>query len=127
MTQVSLQLLKTFLKSLDGNDWNRLQSFHIKSLHSLQHLKIDIPFLHAAATFWDTQNHIFRFNGQELCPLVEEFAAILGYSLDSIAMITLPDMNMQIPHKLISFFDRCHLFIFITLWVYKSFFSHQCL
>ena len=105
MTQVSLQLLKTFLKSLDGNDWNRLQSFHIKSLRSLQHLKIDIPFLHAAATFWDTQDHVFRFNGQELCPLVEEFAAILGCLLDSTAMITLPDLNMQIPHKLISFFD----------------------
>ena len=75
MTQASLQLLKTFLKSLDGNDWNKLQSFHIKSLRSFQHLKINIPFLHAAATFWDTRDHVFRFNGQELCPLIEEFTA----------------------------------------------------
>ena len=41
----------------------------------------------------------------KLCPLIEEFTVILGCSLDSIAMIILPDLNMQIPHKLISFFD----------------------
>ena len=105
MTQASLQLMKTFLKSLNGNDWNNLQPFHVKSLRSLQHLKIDTALLHAAATFWDTQDHIFRFNGQELCPLIEEFTAILGCPLDSTAMIALPDLDMQIPHKLISFFD----------------------
>ena len=105
MSQASLQLMKTFLKSLNGNDWNRLQPFHIKSLRSLQHLKIDTTFLHTATTFWDIQDHVFRFNGQELCPLIEKFTAILGCSLDSTAMIILPDLNMQIPHKVISFFD----------------------
>ena len=105
MTQASLQLIKTFLKSLKGNDWNKLQPFHVKSLRSLQHLKIDTALLHAAVTFWDTRDYIFRSNGQELCPLIEEFTAILGCSLNSTAIITLPDMDMQIPHKLISFFD----------------------
>ena len=105
MTQASLQLMKAFLKSLNGNDWNKLQPFHVKSLRSLQHLKIDTVLLHAAVTFWDTQDHVFKFNGQELCPLIEEFAAILGCSLDYTTMIILPDLNMQIPHKLISFFD----------------------
>ena len=105
MTQASLQLMKTFLKSLNGNDWNKLQPFHVKSLRSLQHLKIDIALLHVAATFWDTQDHVFKFNGQELCPLIEEFTAILGCSLNSIVMIALPYLEMQIPHKLISFFD----------------------
>ena len=104
MSQASLQLMNTFLKNLNGNNWNRLQPFHIKSLRSLQHLKIDTAFLYAATTFWDTQDHVFRFNGQELCPLIEEFAAIKGCSLDSTAMIILPDLNMQISHKLISFF-----------------------
>ena len=68
-------------------------------------MKIDTALLHAAATFWDTRDHVFGFNGQELCPLIEEFAAILGCSLDSTAMIALPDMDMQISHKLIAFFD----------------------
>ena len=94
MSQASLQLMKTFFKSLNGNDWNRLQHFHVKLLRSLQYLKIDTAFLYAATTFWDTRDHVFRFNGQELCPLIEEFAAILGCSLDSTAMIILPDLNM---------------------------------
>ena len=37
--------------------------------------------------------------------MIEEFAAILGCSLDFTAMIALPDLDMQIPHKLIAFFD----------------------
>ena len=71
----------------------------------LRHLKIDTALLYAAITFWDPKDHVFRFNGQELCPLIEKFAAILGCSLDSTAMIALPDLDMQITHKLISFFD----------------------
>ena len=82
-----------------------MQPFHVKYMRSLQHLKIDTALLHAAATFWDTKDHVFRFNSQELCPLIEEFTAILGCSLDSTAMIALPDLDMQIPHKLITFFD----------------------
>ena len=94
MTQASLQLMKTFLKSLNGNDWNKLQPFYVKLLRSLQLLKIDTALLHTAVTFWDTRDHVFRFNGQELCPMIEEFAAILGCSLDSITMIALLDLDM---------------------------------
>ena len=68
-------------------------------------MKIDTALLHTAVIFWDSKDHVFIFNGQELCPIIEEFAAILGCSLDSTAMITLSDMDMQIPHKLIAFFD----------------------
>ena len=68
-------------------------------------MKIDNAFLYAAATFWDTRDHVFRFNGQKLCPLIEEFTAILGCSLDSTAIISLPDLDIHILHKLITFFD----------------------
>ena len=105
MTQASLQLMKNFLKSLNGNEWNKLQSFHVKSLRSFQHLKIDNNFLHAAATFQDAKDQVFRFNCQELRPLIKEFAAILGCSLDSTTMIALPDLDMQFFDKLIAFFD----------------------
>ena len=37
--------------------------------------------------------------------MIEEFAAILGCSLDITTMIALLDLNMQISHKLIFFFD----------------------
>ena len=105
MTQACLQLMKNFLKRLNGNDWNKLLPFYIKPLKSLQHLKIDNNFLHTAATFWDTKDHVFRFNSQELCPLIEKFTTILGCSLDCTAMIALPNLDMQFPDKLIAFLD----------------------
>ena len=37
--------------------------------------------------------------------MIEEFAAILGCSLDSTAMIALPDLDMHLSNKLIAFFD----------------------
>ena len=37
--------------------------------------------------------------------MIEEFATILGCSLDSTTIIALPDLDMQIPHKKITFFD----------------------
>ena len=37
--------------------------------------------------------------------MIKEFAAIMGCSLDSTAMIVLPDLDMQIPHRPIAFFD----------------------
>ena len=37
--------------------------------------------------------------------MIEEFTAILGCSLDSTAMIALPDLDMQIPCRVIAFFD----------------------
>ena len=40
-----------------------------------------------------------------MCPLIKEFATILGCSLDSTAMIALPDLDIQLPNKLIAFFD----------------------
>ena len=58
---------------------------------------------------------MFRFNSQELCPLIEEFAAIMGYLLDSTAMIALPDLDMQLPNKLIAFFDMplYHIYLYL--------------
>ena len=37
--------------------------------------------------------------------MIEEFAAIMGFLLDSTALIALPYLDMQIPNKLIAFFD----------------------
>ena len=37
--------------------------------------------------------------------MIEEFAAILGCSLDSTTPITLPNLNMQFPDNLVAFFD----------------------
>ena len=49
------------------------------TIQALRNVKIKWDFLHAAVTFWDTEDHVFRFNTAELCPTIEEFSAILGY------------------------------------------------
>ena len=42
-----------------------------------KHVHIDFKFLKAAMAFWDPFEYLFRFNGLELCPLYEEFSAIV--------------------------------------------------
>ena len=57
--------------------------------------KINFPFLHVVAEFWDPKDYIFRFNTVELCPLLEEFEAILGSQSDSACQIVTP--RFEIP------------------------------
>ena len=52
-----------------------------------------LPFFHVLAQFWDSQKHVFRFNTVELCPLLEEFEAILGSGLDSAHQIVIPPVQ----------------------------------
>ena len=48
--------------------------------------------------------------------MIEKFTAILGCSLDSTTMIALPNLDMQIPYKLITFFDMLPDDIYLSLF-----------
>ena len=52
--------------------------------------RINFPFLHVVAEFWDPKDHVFRFNTVKICPLPEEFEAILGLQSDSACQIAIP-------------------------------------
>ncbi|GMY19911.1 hypothetical protein FCV25MIE_15150 [Fagus crenata] len=39
---------------------------------------MDWDLLHASLKFWDREDHVFRFNLDEICPTIEDFLAILG-------------------------------------------------
>ena len=52
--------------------------------------------------------------------MIEEFTAILGCSLDSTAMIALPDLDMQIPNKLMVFFNIPPDDIYLCLFPYET-------
>ena len=52
-----------------------------------------------------SKDHVFRFNLQELCPLIEEYTVIFGCSLDSTVVIALYELDMQFPNRLCAFFD----------------------
>ena len=41
-------------------------------------MRLDGPLLRAAINYWALTQHVFHFNGVELCPTIEEFSAIMG-------------------------------------------------
>ena len=50
-----------------------LVSFHTQ-------IRMDEPLLRVTANYWVPTQHVFHFNGVELCPTIEEFGAIMGES-----------------------------------------------
>lgn len=108
------------MKSLDGESWARLEPFHLSIFRSMHARRINFSFLHVLAQFWDPQKYIFRFNAVELCPLPEEFEAILGCQLDSSYQITIPHLIIPDIHSiqlqmarmfdLAPQFSLCHIF-----------------
>ena len=78
MAEGSFPQLQAIMKSLDGESWSRLELFRLPVLRSLHHTQINYPLLHTLAQFWDVRKHVFQFGTMELCPLPEEFEALLG-------------------------------------------------
>ena len=62
--------------------------------------RINFPFLHVVAEFWDSKDHVFRFNTVEICPLPEEFEAILGLQSDSTCQIVTPSFEIPDLHSI---------------------------
>ena len=100
MAEGSFPQLQAIMKSLDGESWSRLEPFRLPVLRSLHHTRINYPFLHTLAQFWDAQKHVFRFSTVELCPLPEEFEALLGYNLDPTCQLAIPRLRSPDPHTI---------------------------
>ena len=100
MAEGSFPQLQAIMKSLDGESWSRLEPFRLPVLRSLHHTRINHPFLHTLAQFWDVQKHVFRFGTVELCPLPEEFEALLGYNLDPTCQLAIPRLRSPHPHTI---------------------------
>ena len=62
--------------------------------------RINFPFLHVVAEFWDPKDHVFRFNTMEIYPLLEEFEAILGSQSDSACQIAIPSLKTPDLHSI---------------------------
>ena len=72
--------------------------------------RINYPFLHVVAEFWDSKDHFFRFNTVELCPLLKEFEAILGSQSNSSCQITTPPF--EIPNLYFIQYQMARMFNF---------------
>ena len=65
--------LTAWIASLDGSEKLNFRGFGLNALFTLSRTPLHLPFLHAAARFWNPVTHVFRFGGQEVCPTFEDF------------------------------------------------------
>ena len=100
MAEGSFSQLLTIMKSLDVESWSRLEPFRLSVLRSLHHTRINYPLLHTLAQFWDVRKHVFRFGTVELCPLPEEFEALLGQNSDPACQLAVPRLRSPDPHTI---------------------------
>ena len=52
-------------------------------------------------TFWELELHVFRFETHELCPLAEEFNAVLGFPLYCSPIVPTSSKHLSVQY--------CHL------------------
>ena len=55
---------------------------------------MDEPLLHAVANFWIPTQHVFHFNGVEICPTLEEFSTIMGEP--EVSTLVFPTIGMDL-------------------------------
>ena len=97
--------ISEFFKPFSREIWNSFYIFGLAAFNVLRTVQIDYAFLHCAVQYWSSKDHVFRFCSNEICPLPEEFAAILGKNYHSSAPITIPYLNLNFPSFLVPFFD----------------------
>ena len=79
MGSVFFPSLRRWMDELRGVDRFNIGGFGLAPLFFLKNVQLQPSILRAVVSFWDPVVHVFRFKGEELCPTVEEFQALLGY------------------------------------------------
>ena len=97
MAQPSQDPVVTLIRQI--SDWTSPDLKQLSALRYLHRVQVDFSFLKASVSFWDPRNHVFNFNGHELCPLPEEFSAILGIYLPPLTPLVLPIFRNQYPQE----------------------------
>ncbi|KAF5933747.1 hypothetical protein HYC85_029918 [Camellia sinensis] len=69
--------LTAWIASLDGSEKLNFWGFGLNALFTLSRTPLHLPFLHAAARFWNPVTHVFSFGGQEVCPTLEDFQVLM--------------------------------------------------
>ncbi|GMP95954.1 hypothetical protein CsSME_00044807 [Camellia sinensis var. sinensis] len=69
--------LLAWIVTLDGSEKLNFRGFGLNALFTLSRTLLHLPFLHAAARFWNPVTHVFSFGGQEVCPTFEDFQVLM--------------------------------------------------
>ena len=73
---------KAYIKGVRSKEWTRLKAAGFWNIRHYAAEPINTGLLLAAHQYWDPETNVFRFGKQELCPMIEEFFAIMGVSFD---------------------------------------------
>ncbi|KAF5933910.1 hypothetical protein HYC85_030081 [Camellia sinensis] len=90
MEEFLAQNLTAWIASLDGSEKLNFRGFGVNALFTLGRTPLHLPFLHAAARFWNPVTHVFSFARQEICPTFEDFRALMESGRDEEL---LPQLN----------------------------------
>ena len=70
--------VSTWIRKL-GLDFNEsIAPYGLSCIFLYHQIRVDEPLLRATANYWVLSQHVFHFNGIELCPTIKEFGAIKG-------------------------------------------------
>ena len=78
MAKFSLLEVLAWIEKLGLSFKEAIIPFSLSCIFPYHQIKVDEPLLRAAANFWIPTQHVFHFNGVEVCPILEEFSAIMG-------------------------------------------------
>ena len=59
------------VRSFDFGTKTIFTAYKLEGIKTLRNVKIKWDFLCAAAKFWDTEDHVFRFKTAKLCSTIE--------------------------------------------------------
>ena len=98
MAENSPLYILAWIKRLGPNFKYSIALYGLSCVFPYHQIRVDEPLLHAAANFWVPNQHVFCFNGIELCPTIEEFGAIIGEP--EIDDLIFPTMDGDFPSLL---------------------------
>ena len=70
--------ISTWIKNLGPSFKDALIPLVFSCISSYLQIKVNKPLLRVVTEFWIPTQHVFQFNGVEMCPILEEFSAIMG-------------------------------------------------
>ena len=70
--------VSAWIRRLDLDFKDSITPYGLSCVFPYHQIRVDEPLLLAAANYWVPSQHVFCFNGIELCPTIEEFGTIMG-------------------------------------------------
>ena len=70
--------VSTWIRKLGPEFKDSITPYGLSCIFPYHQIRVDEPFLRVATNYQVPSQHVFRFNRIELCPIVEEFVAIMA-------------------------------------------------